>query len=283
MKKNEKNNNLKVLYEQHKNNTIKNLTEKYKQKIDKAPNSIKAIEHYRDELLEDKKENNKIIHWETTESFNYVFLSNFKDYIEVLQDFETALNIAKKDTKNRFEPDLIKDKLILFSLSDKELIIKLAETIAYEEYFDNFDKIHSKHKNCIPVKYYWEPNFNSSRKDNIDTLYYKIIETSNYLICPETKLANFKKLFKLFRKHKNKTFKPITWIGTLGELKYFVQQIQKNGFIKKPKCKYVVAAHLFSHKNYDQDPAKQIQSNNDIIENRKEIIINIINSALKGL
>lgn len=262
---------LEKLFKKIKKDKIQELTKKDAKEIVKAPVRKSAMEHYYSEFHDEFSYNDKIGILGQSDHFGYVFFREFIRYTEIQPDYIVAIIKAKEEVKTLYESKDLEKKQWIFDLLNEEAIRKLALTAAYRYYDDNFTKIHSKEKECVPDKLYWE--LENGVDSSVIKEIFNFLQENRGFISPDTEFKQFKKVFTNHDKDKN--FTGISWIKPVNYLYYFVRHMKNQKIIKKVNCMYEVAAHLFTE-NGKNLSAIQIKSNtkpNDTIE---EAFINFL-------
>ena len=141
-----------------KQEIIQNFVRRDHKCVRQAPDRDIALAYFYQKVVDEMANDPKIIHWEITQSFNHLFIENFKIHTGLQKNVSTALQQAKKETMERFDNDLIPEQEKLLLIPDQELLKRLVKTLAYEEYLQRFYDIHTRHdlsgtddriKNCM--------------------------------------------------------------------------------------------------------------------------------------
>ena len=137
--------NTKVSYiVRQKEDVIQNFVRRDYKSVRQAPDRDIALSYYYQKVLEEMSNDPVVLQWEVTGSFNHQFIENFKTQIGLHEDISKALQLAKEETQERFDENLIKEQLKLFLVPDQELIDRLIKTLAYEGYLERFYQIHEQ-------------------------------------------------------------------------------------------------------------------------------------------
>lgn len=162
-----------------KEEIIQNFVRRDHKRVRQAPDHDIALAYYYQKATEEMSNDPDIIHWEITQSFNHLFIEHFKIHIGLQKDVFKALELAKKETNERFNNDLIPEQIKLFLIPDQELLMRLVKTLAYEEYLQRFYDIHTQQdlsgtddriKNCMCNKEEVREFFLQLKKFKVDDL-----------------------------------------------------------------------------------------------------------------
>lgn len=127
-----------------KEDVLQNFVRRDIIRVRQSPDRDTAMSYYYQKVVEEMNSDHLVLQWEITGSFNHQFVEYFKINIGLFDDISKALKLAKEETLKRFESDLVRQQATLFLLSDEELIDRLIQTIAYEEYLERFYDLHNK-------------------------------------------------------------------------------------------------------------------------------------------
>lgn len=141
-----------------KEEIIQNFVRRDHKRVRQAPDRDIALAYHYQKAMEEMSNDPGIIHWEITQSFNHLFIEHFKIHTGLQKDVIKALHQAKKETRERFDNDLLPEQEKLLLIPDQELLMRLVKTLAYEEYLQRFYDIHTRQdlsgtddriKNCM--------------------------------------------------------------------------------------------------------------------------------------
>jgi len=159
----------------HKEEIIQNFVRRDNHHVRQAPNREIALSYYFQKVSEEMSNDPDVIQWELVDSFNYHFIENFKTQIGLQNDISKALQLAKEETQERYDENLIKEQLKLFLIPDQELINRLIKTLAYEEYLERFCQIHEQEQ----LKGLDDRIKGNCNKEEIRSYFSKLVQLNN--------------------------------------------------------------------------------------------------------